>query len=85
MFHFDEVGEMTVIQFRPDIRPRVILDYGTVTRSDEFPIGSTMFWLEYQDDGFTDTIWIGATYEEARAVAREWTQDGVRLIDRAMN
>jgi hypothetical protein len=74
---------MSVIPFIPKTGPRVILDSGTVTKSDDFTPGSTVYWLEYQHGEFTAAVWIGASYEAARETARAWQADGVRLIDRS--
>jgi hypothetical protein len=76
---------MTVIPFDPSRRPCVILDSGTVTKSDEFSIGSPVFWLEYRDGDLSETVWVGADYAAARIAARDWTRDGARLIDRTIN
>jgi hypothetical protein len=73
---------MSVIPFTPKTMPRVILDFGEVVKSADFPPGSTMFWLEYQDGDVVEVVWTGGSYEAAREAAREWQADGVRLIDR---
>jgi hypothetical protein len=73
---------MSVITFTPKTGPRVILDCGTVIKSDDFPPGSTMFWLEYQDGGIAETVWTGVSYESACEAAKGWQADGARLIDR---
>ncbi len=76
---------MTVIPFKPTVRPRVILDCGTVTRSNEFPIGATIFWLDYEEGDLSATVWTGQSYEAARSFARDLEKDGARLVDRTLN
>jgi hypothetical protein len=73
---------MSVIPFIPKTGPRIIIDCGTVVKSDDFPLGLMMYWLEYQDGDIAETVWTGASYEAAREAAREWRRDGARLIDR---
>jgi len=74
---------MTVIPFRLKRAPRIILDAGVVVRSDDYPPGSTVFRLDYQDgEGGFLTVWDGMSYEAGRAAAREWQSDGIPLIDR---
>ena len=66
---------MTVTNFEPSKRPYIILDFGIVTKSDEFSIGSTMFWLEYREGDLSETVWTGSSYATARIVAQDWTRD----------
>ena len=68
---------MSILPFTPKAAPRIILDFGVVTHSDEFPSGSTVFWLEYRDGETVDTVWMGG----CREAARDWQADGVCVID----
>jgi hypothetical protein len=71
-----------ILPFKSKNIPYVVLDFCTVTQSDEFPPGSAVFRLEYHEGKLAETLWIGTSYQTALKAASTWQADGVRLVDK---
>ncbi len=71
-----------ILPFKSKNIPYVVLDFCTVTQSDEFPPGSSVFRLEYREGKLAETLLICASYKTALKAANTWQADGVRLVDK---
>ena len=74
-----------IIPFPPTRPSAEIIRLFSGTVSSGTDAGTFKHFLEYEAAGGAMIVWDGPTYDGARAAAREWQKDGVRLIDNTLS